>query len=62
VSLHNHLDDLRLQLELSTSRAEALAAVKRFTETAAAKQLGPRGQDLLVAILGKRIAALPGDC
>jgi hypothetical protein len=60
VSLHQHLDALRLQLETSTNRAEALAVIEQFfTQTPAAKQLGPKGRDVLVDIVSSRIAALP---
>jgi hypothetical protein len=61
VNLHGHLDHLRLQLELSRSREEAFAAVERFLESAAARQISKQGHKQLAVIVGKRIAALPDD-
>jgi hypothetical protein len=40
----------------------ANAAVERFLESATARQISRQGHKQLAAIVGKRIASLPGDC
>jgi hypothetical protein len=62
MNLHDHLDELRLQIEISTTREEAFEAVERFLESEAARQISRRGHWQLAAIIGNRIASLPHDC
>ena len=62
MSLPDRLAEFALQIETSTTREEAFAAVERFLETATAKQISARGHKQLAVIVGKRIASLPGDC
>ncbi|MFZ1094919.1 MAG: hypothetical protein WAN75_37840 [Xanthobacteraceae bacterium] len=61
VSLHSHLDDLRVQIESARSREEAFAAVERFLESAAARQISRQGHKRLAVIVGAKIARLPPD-
>ena len=60
--LHDPLEDLALQIEISATRQEAWDAVELFLKSAIAKQLSARGHKQLAAIVGKRIAALLRDC
>ena len=62
MTLPDRLAEFALQIETSTTREEAFAAVELFLETATAKQLSARGHKQLAAIVGKRIASLPNDC
>ena len=62
MSLPDHLAELAVAIETSTTREQAWDAVELFLETATAKQLSARGHKQLAAIIGKRIASLPGDC
>ena len=61
-ALHDHLAELAVAIETSTTREEAWDAVELFLETATAQQLSARGHKQLATIIGKRIAALPSDC
>ena len=60
--LHDPLETLALQIEISTTRDEAWDYVETFLESPIAKQLSARGHKQLAVIVGKRIAALPRDC
>ena len=62
MTLHDPLAALALQIEVATTREEAFAAVERFLESAAARQISRQGHKQLAAIVGKRIASLPHDC
>jgi hypothetical protein len=62
MNLHDHLAELAVAIEISTTREEAWAAVEQFLETAAARQISRQGHKQLATIVGKRIASLPHDC
>jgi hypothetical protein len=59
VGLHRH--DLALQIEISTTRQEALAALAQYLASNAAAQLSRQGQNVLVDIVSTKIASLPDD-
>jgi len=63
MTLPDHLAELAVAIETSTTREEAWIAVELFLETTAtAKQISRRGHKQLAVIIGKRIASLPHDC
>jgi hypothetical protein len=62
MTLPDHLAELAVAIETSTTREEAWIAVELFLETATAKQISRRGHKQLAVIIGKRIASLPHDC
>jgi hypothetical protein len=62
MNLHDPLAELAVAVETSTTREEAWTALELFLESATAKQISRQGHKQLAAIVGKRIAALPGDC
>jgi hypothetical protein len=62
MNLHDHLAELAVAIEISTTREEAFEAVERFLESEAARQISRQGHKQLAAIVGKRIASLPHDC
>jgi hypothetical protein len=59
MSLHDHLAELAVAIDVATTREEAWDAVERFLESAAARQISRQGHKQLAAIVGKRIARLP---
>jgi antitoxin component of MazEF toxin-antitoxin module len=61
MNLPDHLAELAVAVETSTTREEAWTAVELFLKSATAKQISARGHKQLAAIVGKRIASLPGD-
>jgi|SoimicMinimDraft_17_1059745.scaffolds.fasta_scaffold326901_1 hypothetical protein len=62
MTLPDRLAEFALQIETSTTREEAYAVVETFLESHIARQISRKGHKQLVEIVGKRIAALPGDC
>ncbi|MFZ2140117.1 MAG: hypothetical protein WAV78_24855 [Xanthobacteraceae bacterium] len=50
-----------MQIESARSREEAFAAVERFLESAAARQISRQGHKRLAVIVGAKIARLPPD-
>ena len=62
MTLPDHLAELAVAVEISTTQEEAFEAVETFLRSATAKQISARGHKQLAAIVGKRIASLPSDC
>jgi hypothetical protein len=62
MTLPDHLAELAVAIETSTTREEAWDAVERFLESETARQISRRGHKQLAVIVGKRIASLPSDC
>ena len=61
MTLPDRLAEFALQIETSTTREEAYAAVERFLESAAARQISRQGHKRLAVIVGAKIARLPPD-
>jgi hypothetical protein len=62
MTLPDHLAELAVAIETSTTQEEAFEVVETFLRSATAKQISARGHKQLAVIVGKRIASLPHDC
>jgi hypothetical protein len=62
MTLPDHLAELAVAIETSTTQEEAFEAVETFLESPIARQISRKGHKKLAELVGKRIASLPHDC
>jgi hypothetical protein len=62
MTLHDHLADLALSIQVAIDRSEAYAALDRFRESSGWMQLSPDGRMHLLNMVGRRARTLPLPC